>query len=119
MGGVTVVNLIKVDIQTGQVLDDNLQELWVGQSQGITTDTATVGSYRSELPDELLRERVKLFNTGRRRSNKNAWSDAELYRLAVLMGRQKRNYKQASARLNRTPRACQFMCREMTKAGVI
>ncbi len=111
--------MIKVDIQTGRVLEDNLQELWDGQSHGITAGAATVGSYRSELPDESLRERVKLFNTGRRRSNKNAWSNAELYHLAVLMGRQKRNYKQAAARLGRTPRACQFMFREMTKAGVL
>lgn len=69
--------------------------------------------------DEALRERVRKFNTGRRRRNKNAWSDDELYRLAVLMGRQKRTYKQAAARLARTPRACQCMFREMTKAGVI
>jgi len=102
-GGVTVANLIKVDIQTGRVLEDNLQELWVGRSHGLTADATAAGPRRSELPDESLRERVRLFNTGRRRSNKNAWSDAELYRLAVLMGRQKRNYKQASARLNFSP----------------
>ena len=114
--------MIKVDIQTGRVTEDNLHELWAGQSRGLVVDDCAATGEQTRpaaLADELLRERVKSFNTGRRRSNKNSWSNAELYHLAVLMGRQKRNYKQAAARLGRTPRACQFMFREMTKAGVL
>jgi len=115
-----VPNLVKVDIQTGRVIEDNLLEFWAGQTRGLIADAADgKQAWPAALLDEDLRERVKLFNTGRRRGNKNSWSTAELCRLAVLMGRQKRNYKQAAARLGRTPRACQFMFREMTKAGVI
>ena len=116
-------NLVKVNIQTGQVLENNLRQLWAGLSGSVAVPAAEChpGKHTqpAALPDEVLRERIKLFNTRRQRSNIKAWSDAELYRLALLMGKQKRNYKQAAARLARTPRACQFMFRAMTKAGVL
>lgn len=134
--------LVRVDIQTGQVLENNLREFWDRQSCSEESteaergglETARAQPRRSPSPpeaptgskaragtpqDEALRERVQKFNSGRSRRNKHAWSNAELYRLAILVGLQKRNYKQAAARLARSPRACRLMFKEMKKAGVI
>ncbi|WP_027363606.1 hypothetical protein [Desulfotruncus alcoholivorax] len=122
--------LVQVDIQTGQVLENNLPAYWDKLSDGRETGrhTAEDGAQFSrpgqpaesdKLHDELLRQRIVAFNSRPRRKTKHAWSEAELYRLALLVGRQKLNYEQASARLARTPRACQFMYRELQKAGVV
>lgn len=132
-------NLIKVDIQTGQVLEDNLQEFWdkLAQRAG-APETGYRNNYnlRQYTPalhyqsaskptgpktkaGQTLRERIKIFNTQRKRQNKNAWSEGELYRLVVLMGQQKRNHKQAALRLARTPGACHLMYSKLKDAGVI
>ena len=122
--------LVKVDIQSGQVLENNLRAYWdkLSDSQEAGRHTATAGAQFSSpalsvqadnLHDGELQQRINAFNARPRRKTKHAWSEAELYRLALLVGRQKQNYEQASARLARTPRACQFMYRELQKAGVV
>ncbi|MBF7081716.1 hypothetical protein IT084_01805 [Desulfallas sp. Bu1-1] len=125
--------LVKVDIQTGRVLENNLREFWGRQPCGAEQEEAGRRTTCRRLPepaaapqartgtpqDEALRVRVRQFTARRRRKHKNAWSEAELYRLAVLMGLQKQNYRQAAARLARTPRACQFMFKKLKDAGVI
>jgi hypothetical protein len=127
--------IIRVDIPTGRVLEDNLHAFWETQSR------------RSELPDPVwhsnpamhgyagpqprgaqtgtvqppyeLLERVQRFNAARRRRTKNAWTDTEMYRLAVLVAVQNQKPHQAAARLARTPRACRDMFRTLKNAGVI
>ncbi|SFG07061.1 hypothetical protein SAMN05660649_00561 [Desulfotomaculum arcticum] len=135
--------LIKVDIRHGQVLKNNLRVFWdsLADSRGcgdtghpVCTPTAcpasgaAVGAQLSpcSLPAQAdnaqageLRQRISAFNARPGRKTKHAWSEAELFRLALLVGRQKQNYEQVAARLARTPRACQFMFRELQKAGVV
>lgn len=133
--------LIKVDIQHGQVQVNNLREFWnqlaAGHGLGSTRNdlftstspgsgaAAGTGLPQRTLPAQTdalkseLRQRISAFNAQPKRKTKNAWSEAELLRLALLVGHQRHNYEQAAARLTRTPRACQFMFRELQKAGVV
>lgn len=158
------MGLVKVDIASGQVLEDNLHRLWEqpplgadeaepargsGSSRGSCSGAAQQeavgyrcgaagsgvslaeragegGQARVAGPsvgradpaaaqqDEALRRLIKAFRDSRG-AKKTSWSEAELYRLAIMVGQQKRNYKQASAHLGRTPRACQFMLTELRK----
>lgn len=119
-----MAKLIKVNIQTGEVLENNLHKLWddkscyrekVEEANPSRPAQPVVTSYPY---DETLFKQVQAFHKRRNSNNKNAWSESELYRLAVLMGLQKHNYKQASFKMARTSRACQFMFSEMKKAGV-
>ncbi len=123
------MNIIKVDIQTGDALEINLREFWDRESMGQypegpagNTNPArhfhVVESPRPEKVDPTLMKRVKMFN---RRVDRraNSWNEEELYRLAVLMGRRKMPYKQAGLHLTRSPEACRYMYRKMKSAGVI
>jgi len=117
--------IIRVDIVTGRVLEDNLAEFWAREANNNLPDPVwhrnpAMHGYAGLQPrDELLAERVRRFNSTRRRRTKNAWTDTEVYRLAVLMGRQRKKPHQAAAWLPRSPRACQMMFKEMQNAGVI
>ncbi len=115
--------IIKVDIATGRVLDNNIQAFWDVQAR--RKDLPNPTWHRNpampnlQVSEELLAERVKRFNTTRRRRTKNAWTDTEVHQLAVLTGIQKQKPYQAAIRLTRSPRACQQMFKVMQKAGVV
>lgn len=121
------MELIKVDIQTGRVLEDNLEEYRAREAMHESLkDPAwypnpAMGPRPEKVPEKVdpdLMERVRKFNR-RTAKRKNSWSNAELYRLAVLMGRKKMHHTQAGFRLSRSPEACRYMFRKMKGAGVI
>lgn len=118
--------IVRVDIPTGRVLEDNLRAFWAAQARRaylpdpvLSSNPAMQSREEPHAGEELLAERVKKFNSTRRRRTKNAWTDTELYRLAVLTGIRKQKPGQAATRLARSPRACQRMYKEMEKAGVV
>ncbi|WP_027365087.1 hypothetical protein [Desulfotruncus alcoholivorax] len=127
--------IIKVDIVTGQVLENNLREFWVCQGMcsylpdpvwchnpafhSQTLDKKPVPQLDDGL-EQALRYRVKKFNgSWRQRKNKHAWSDADIFQLAVLMGLENKKPQHAAVRLARSPRACQSMFMKLKQAGVI
>lgn len=126
-------NIIKVDIPTGQVLENNLQEFWDRLTQSAGTQETSCRNRpgprqhssslqcqsSGKLYDKTLQEQIKKFNAQRKRQNINAWSEAELYQLAVLVGRQKKSYKQAARRMARSPGACHLMYLKLKDAGVV
>ena len=73
----------------------------------------------SDVEDALLR-RVRRFNAGRRRRrDQQDWSDEDIYRLAVCMGRHNQKAGHAAAQLARSPRSCRRMFARLKKAGVV
>lgn len=124
------MNLIKVDIQTGEVLQNNLREFWArepvrrnlkipARQPGPDHHIPCPGErLQPEKVDPALMDRVKKFRSRVKRKS-NSWGDEELYRLAVLIGRMKMPYRQAGCYLARSPDACKYMYRVMRRAGVI
>lgn len=123
------MNIIKVDIQTGKVLENNLQEFWARRTMRRNLKVPArqpepaPGLRPGERPlpekvDPALMQRVTRFSSKIKR-RANSWSEDELYRLAVLMGRKNMPHKQAAFRLARSPEACKYMYRKMKSAGVI
>ncbi len=116
-------NIVKVDITTGEVLKNNLLAFWRTQARGDDMPGAVAYSAWHDLSgpktETLIAERVKDYNSNRRRQNKNSWTDAELYQLAVLIDLQKQKYHQAAAQLAKTTGACRQAFRKMKNAGVI
>lgn len=131
------MNIVKVDIKTGEVLENNLREFWARQSitqnpeeldSNNTNNNSSnnnssrhfhpVENKRKEKVDPALMKRIKRF-TRRVDRRANSWKEEELYQLAVLMGRKKMSYKQAGLHLTRSPEACRYMYRKMKSAGVI
>ncbi len=116
--------LVKVDIQSGRVLVDNLAAYWANSAGRVRSAAAEAGGARAaksqaaasaiEAIDEKLMRQVKKFNA--RRKNKR-WTDEELYRLLILSRRQ--NYAQAARSLNKSKRACQQMVYLMKKEPAI
>ncbi|MFA7466916.1 MAG: hypothetical protein WCY82_01465 [Desulfotomaculaceae bacterium] len=118
--------IVKVDIATGQVLENNVRAFWDTQARGKDipnpawrSNPAMQNNINMQVSEELLAVRIKKFNSARRRRTKNAWTDTEVHRLAVLIGIHKQKPYQAASWVDRTPRACQRMLRQMKIAGVI
>ncbi len=123
------MNIIKVDIQTGEVLENKLRQLWA-REYGFQNPTEPAKAnnpsrhfhlmegHRPEKVDPTLMNRVKNFSSKINRKS-HSWQEDEHYQLAVLMGREKLPYKQAGLHLPRSPDACRYMYRKMKNAGVI
>jgi len=120
---VDIKNLVKVDIATGEVLEDNLHVFWNIQTRG--GDLPEIPRHPtlhllSKLNTEtLIVERVKKFNSTRQNRNKNSWTDIELCQLAVLIAVKKQKFHQAAVQLAKTSGACRQVYRKMKNAGVI
>ena len=119
-------NIIKVAIATGRVLENNLHAFWDGQwpakeQPGPAGRTNPEPALRLDGGEgQALLGRVKEFNgSWQRRNYKHAWSDTDIFQLAVLMGLQSRKSQYAAARLARSPRACRIMFTRIKKAGVL
>ncbi|MBO8138354.1 MAG: hypothetical protein H0Z40_09525 [Desulfotomaculum sp.] len=109
--------LVKVDIKTGRVVVNNLEEHWKGlllQGGPDHPGCRETSTLAGEVPvNEKLMQKIKKFN--RRRKNKR-WTDEELYQLLVL-SRQK-SHAQVADRLRKTRGACRQMLHLMKKAGL-
>jgi len=114
-------NLVQVDIATGEVSANNLDAFWQAQTNSRDLSATTPGSRPLTGPnaEELIAQRVKVYLASRKRRYKNAWTESELYRLAVLIAVRKQKYHQAAARLAKTTVACRKVFRQMKKAGVV
>lgn len=112
--------LVKVDIKTGEVRENRLREYWARGSLQRREKQSRPAPSRKPGPgeDRELMARIKKFS-GSIRKLSNSWNEEELYRLAVLVGREKLTYKQAAAQLGRSYDACKYMYRRLKKAGVI
>ena len=115
--------LVKVDIESGKVLVDNLAAYWADSAGRVRRAAAGSGrkcmtksqtAAAAEPIDERLMRQVKKFNARRK---KKRWSDEELYMLLILSRRQ--NYAQAARTLNKSKRACQQMVYLMKKEPAI
>ncbi|KAF1084945.1 hypothetical protein SPSYN_01081 [Sporotomaculum syntrophicum] len=115
-------NLVQVDIATGEVTANHLNTFW--QAQARSSELSETTPDRQHLTgtntETLIAQRVKVFNlTSRKRRYKNAWTEHELYRLAVLIVLRKQKFHQAAARLAKTTAACRKVFKKMKKAGVV
>ncbi len=123
------MNLIKVNIQSGEVRENKIQEYWVRAPVHHHTpapDRRPAPAPQShhgkeslpETKDPELMARVKKFRSNTKRLS-NSWEDDELYHLAILISHHKMSVKQAAYHLGRTPDACKYMSRRLKTAGVI
>lgn len=116
-------NIVKVDLTTGKVLENNLRAFWRTQARGDdvpgTLRQPALHCLSRPQVEALIAERIKKFNNNHRRRTKNSWTDTELYQLAVLIVLQKRKFYQAAVQLAKTTGACRQAFRKMKDAGVI
>jgi len=121
------LDLIKVNIQSGEVRENRTQEYWVRepvyhypQSPALRPAPQSHPGKEpgTEKADPELMARVQEFRSNVKRLS-NSWEDNELYRLAALISHKKMSVKQAAYHLGRTPDACKYMLRRLKSAGVI
>jgi len=112
--------LVKVDIRTGEVRENRLREYWDRGSLQHREKPARPEPSRKPGPveDRELMARIKKFSSGIRKYS-NSWREEEIYRLVILVNREKRTYREASVQLGRSPDACKYMYKRLKKAGVI
>jgi len=114
-------HLVQVDIATGEVSANHLDAFWQAQNRSSELSKTTPAGEPLTGPnaEALIAQRVRVYLTGQKHRYQNAWTESELYRLAVLIAVRKQKYHQAAARLAKTTVACRKVFRQMKKAGVV
>lgn len=120
------MDLIKVDIKTGKIMVNNLTQHWakLGMNHGVKSSVQQDKHQKQIQMNTALMERIKKFNSKRKRKMENSWTNEELYQLAMLAIQKKNTsyaslLSQATNKLNRSRSACETMLRNMRKAGVV
>lgn len=129
------MDLVKVNIKTGKVMVNNLTQYWakLGMNPGIKSPVYYTNPAMQQVQQDkhqkqmrmntALMERIKKFNSKRKRKREDSWTNEELYQLAILATKRKTPYtsllSQATNKLNRSRSACETMLRNMRKAGVV
>jgi hypothetical protein len=118
--------LLKVDIATGRLLVDNLEDCYNRQAMGegrsppVWHDNPALHQTKEQTGqwEQILFRRICAFNK-KRRKNSTPWDEHSLYHLALLTGKEENPFPRVAARLGRSVTSCRSMYYVMQKAGVV
>lgn len=120
--------LIRVDIKSGRVLVDNLEEYYTRQAMGegrpepVWQNNPAInwrlGMAGMGIKNQHLFNRIRAYNNRRRKTNAVNWDEHSLYYLAIW-AKGEGAFDLIAAKLGRPMRSCQAIYSVMKKAGIV
>jgi hypothetical protein len=116
--------ILKVDIATGEVLIDRLEDLWAKEAMGEGRPDPVWRENPAlrlkQTGEDMLWQRIqKRIQAWAAKRSRSTWSANDLYCLARMVALQGLTYTEAARRLGRRPHSCRENFIRMRKAGII